>query len=196
MRIRCYRCSLLLLVGLLISAPGAHAKGKKAKTPEVPPTDGIEVVGHIPAANGPVTRLVSTHHYSSFYLYAEQAGHGLTLIDVTEVKRPAVLTSMPPTPEEGQEGLFAVAGTAAIVTNQPGAAAPAATLQTVRIMDFSDPTHPKVVREFTGVTAIGRENERGLIFVANADGVWILRQHFAEDPEVEKEYAKRVSYDH
>ena len=29
---------------------------------------------------------------------------------------------------------------------------------------------------------------------ANADGIWILQQHFALDPEVEKSYAYKVIY--
>ena len=63
-------------------------------------------------------------------------------------------------------------------------------------MDFSDPGTPKVAREFTGVTAMSRDDRRGLIFVANAEGIWILRQRLAEDPEVEKAYAKYVLYSH
>ena len=30
--------------------------------------------------------------------------------------------------------------------------------------------------------------------MANGDGIWILRQHLAEDPEVEKAYANYVMY--
>jgi hypothetical protein len=63
-------------------------------------------------------------------------------------------------------------------------------------MDFSDPRNPKVAREFTGVTAMSRDDRRGLIFVANADGIWILQQHLALDPEVEKAYANYVLYSH
>ena len=59
-------------------------------------------------------------------------------------------------------------------------------------MDFSDPKNPKVAREFTGVTAMSRDDRRGLIFIANAEGIWILQQHLAEDPEVEKAYAHYV----
>lgn len=68
--------------------------------------------------------------------------------------------------------------------------------QTIRIMNFSDPQHPVVDREFAGVTAISRDEGRGLIFIANPQGVWILRQRLAEDPEVEKAYEQRVLYDH
>jgi hypothetical protein len=51
-----------------------------------------------------------------------------------------------------------------------------------------------VTREFSGVTATSRDDRRGLIFVANGEGIWILRQHLAEDPEVEKAYANYVIY--
>jgi hypothetical protein len=61
-------------------------------------------------------------------------------------------------------------------------------------MDFSDPKNPKVAREFTGVTATSRDNQRGLIFVANPEGIWILRQHFAEDPDVQRAYEDYVIY--
>jgi hypothetical protein len=68
--------------------------------------------------------------------------------------------------------------------------------ETVRIMDLSDPRDLKVAREFTGVTAIGRDDRRGLVFVANSEGIWVLRQHLAQDPEVEKAYANYVLYSH
>jgi hypothetical protein len=51
-----------------------------------------------------------------------------------------------------------------------------------------------VAREFAGVTAVSRDDRRGLIFVANPEGIWILQQHLAEDPEVEKAYANYVIY--
>ena len=55
-------------------------------------------------------------------------------------------------------------------------------------MDFSDPLQPKITREFTGVTATGQDRTRGLIFIANGDGIWILHQRVGVDPAVEKEY--------
>jgi hypothetical protein len=61
-------------------------------------------------------------------------------------------------------------------------------------MDFSDPLHPKITREFTGITAIERDDGRGLIFLANADGIWILHQDFALDPEVQRAYEYYTIY--
>lgn len=183
--------------GLLALAASVQAKDKKVKSAPKEPQDEIEVVGHIPLTNGAVKRFVATQHYSSYYLYAEHdAGKSVTLVDVTKPSQPALLADVSYPANGGSSSLFAVAGTAALVADgQPGNAL-ADPVQTIRIMDFSDPLHPKVAREFTGVTAINRDERRGLIFVANAEGLWILRQRLAVDPEVEKAYEHHVLYDH
>jgi hypothetical protein len=187
------RFSILALLGAMALPVAAQAKNKKSKPAPKDPQDAIEVVGHIAAAGGPVTRFLTTEHYSSAYLYAEhQTGQGVTMIDVTKADRPAVLAEIPAAPG-GSDSLAVVAGTAALVTSAPAPAAAPAT-QTMRIMDYSDPQHPKVTREFAGVTATSRDDRRGLIFVANGEGIWILRQHLAEDPEVERAYANYVVY--
>jgi hypothetical protein len=41
---------------------------------------------------------------------------------------------------------------------------------------------------------VDRDDRRGLIFLANADGIWILRQKLAEDPEVKRAYDYYVIY--
>jgi hypothetical protein len=117
----------------------------------------------------------------------------VTLIDTTKANHPAVLAEVA-YPTTGSDSLVVVSGTAALVTS--GRAPPPPVPQTIRILDFSDSRNPKVAREFTGVTAINRDDRRGLIFLANADGVWILHQSRADDPEVEKAYAHHVIYDH
>lgn len=162
------------------------------KKPKADPEDAIQVVGHIPVTGGPVKRFFTTQHYSNVYLYAEhETGGNVTLIDVSKASQPKLLAEVAYGDSAGQ-GLSLVAGTAAMVTSE--ASPPPAAPQSIRIMDFSDPAHPKVAREFTGVTAMSRDDHRGLIFIANADGIWILQQHLAEDPEVEKAYAYQVVY--
>jgi hypothetical protein len=182
---------------VFLSSSAALAADKKPKVIPAAPKDAIEVVGHIPSTGRPVTRFLSTQHYSSYYLYAEhEGGTNVTLIDITRAGQPTVLSDVAYAPSTGggSESLLSVAGTAALVNSDPAAAAPAAAPQTLRIMDFSDPQHPKIGREFTGVTAIGRNDPRGLIYIANGDGIWILKQHFAEDPEVEKAYRDYILY--
>jgi len=191
MRSSCIAFAFCGLLGSLVFPVAAQTR--KTKSAAKDPQDTIEVVGHIAATGGPVTRFLSTQHYSSYYLYAEHQGsQGATMVDVTKAERPALLAEIPSMPG-GSDSLTVVAGTAALVTSAPAAAVTPQT-QTIRIMDFSDPQHPKVTREFSGVTATSRDDRRGLIFVANGEGIWILRQHLAEDPEVEKAYANYVIY--
>lgn len=195
---RSFRFSTLIFVAVGIAAfsSSAPCKDKKKKSPPKDPQDAIEVVGHIAPTGGAVTRFLSTQHYSSYYLYVEHAGSkDITLIDVSKTTQPTVLAEIPSAANGGSGSLFTVAGTAALVTDQ-AATVPAAVPQTIRIMDFSDPKQPKIAREFAGVTAMSRDDRRGLIFVANPEGIWILHQSFAVDPEVEKEYARHVVYDH
>jgi hypothetical protein len=185
----------LVAIALLVF-PASYAKNKKPKTVPKDPQDSIEVVGHIPLADGPVTRFVTTQHYSSYYLYVEHGGgKNVTLIDVTQIAKPKIIAEMPGSASGAPASLFAVAGTAALVTDG-ATAAPRTDVQTVRIMDFSDPLHPQVAHEFTGVTSMSRDERRGLIFVANGEGIWVLHQTYAEDPEVQREYARRILYDH
>jgi hypothetical protein len=115
---------------------------------------------------------------------------------VTHTARPVVVAEMAAALEDSSASLYAVAGTAALVTDGVETVSTVAKGQTVRIMDFSDPLHPKVAREFKDVTAMTRDERRGLIFVANNEGVWILHQNYAEDPKVQEEYARHVLYDH
>jgi hypothetical protein len=189
--------SVALLAGLaLMLAPAVQARNKAPNAAPPGPNDEIQVVGHVPLTDGSVARFLATQHYSFYYLYAErEAGKSVTLIDVTNVSKPSVLANVPYS-SGGSDSLAAVAGTAALITSAPAAPASAAAAQTIRIMDFSDPRNPRVAREFTGVTAMSRDDRRGLIFVANTEGIWILRQHLAQDPEVEKAYANYVLYSH
>ena len=159
------------------------AKDKKPKTSEPQAQDSIEVVAHIPPTTGTVRRFLSTDHYSSHYLYAEHdAGASVTLIDTTNAIQPTVLAEVAYPVAAGSDSLVAVSGTAALVTNS--SLAPAAAPQTIRILDLSDPQHPKIAREFIGVTAISRADGRGLIYLANASGIWILHQYRALDPKL------------
>lgn len=185
-----YRLAAVLIVAVVVSGRELAAKDKHRKADASQPQDQIIIEAHIPVTQGPVTRFIVTQHFSRSYIYAErEPGKPVILIDATKPNRPQVLSEL--APESPSSSLVAVAGTAALASDSSPtekALAP----QTIRIMDFSDPAHPKVTRQFDGVTAI--EKSRGLILLANPEGIWILSEHLAEDPQVEAEYARRVVY--
>jgi hypothetical protein len=188
-------CSLTFLAAVAVAAPGVVAKNKSIAADQSGTKDEIQVVGHIALSDGPVSRFFTTQHYSSYYLYAErEAGRGVELIDVTNSSKPAVIGDVA-YGAGSSDSLAVVSGTAALVTSAP-ATARTPVPATIRVMDFSEPRNLKVAREFDGVTAMSRDDRRGLIFLANAEGIWILKQHLAQDPEVEKAYANYVLYSH
>jgi hypothetical protein len=190
-----YHLSALALVAVIMTlAPALSARNKTPKAPVPESRDGIQVAAHIPPAVGPVLSLFATQQDRRYYLYAGY-DRGSARIDITDATRPSAPVDIPYSAERGSGSLAAVAGTSALVATGSGAPA-AASFQTIRIMDFSDPQKPKVAQEFEGVTATSRDDRRGLIFVANKDGIWILRQSVAVDPEVEKAYADYVLYSH
>jgi hypothetical protein len=178
---------LIFSILLLISIAALNGKDKHPKAQPDAPQDQIAVVAHLPLTGGAVTRFLTTEHYRRDYLYAEhESGKVLTLIDVTKLNNPVVLADMT-YPSGRADNLVAVTGNAALVASSTNTVAPT-TPQTFRIMSFTDPLHPTVKQEFTGVTAMARDDKRGLIFLANAEGVWILQEKYAMDPAYEKEW--------
>jgi hypothetical protein len=175
-----------ILIGVAVSACEIEAKKKDPKPQAAAPQDQIVIDAHLPFTSGPITRFVVTEHYNHSYIYAErEPGKPVTLIDATKPGQPVVLSELT------SGSLVAVAGTAALETDAVPAAQ-SSRPQTIRIMDFSDPAHPKLTRQFDGVTAV--ERSRGLILLANPEGIWILSEHLALDPAVEAEYAHRILY--
>jgi hypothetical protein len=185
---RDFRHFSIFSISLLISIAGLNGKDKHPKAQPDASQDQIAVVAHLPLTGGTVTRFLTTEHYRRDYLYAEhESGKALTLIDVTKLNSPAVLADMTYPTAGGSDNLVAVTGNAALVAASANNVT-AMTPQTFRIMSFTDPLHPVVKQEFTGVTAMARDDKRGLIFLANADGVWILQEKYAMDPAYEKEW--------
>jgi len=47
--------------------------------------------------------------------------------------------------------------------------------QSLRVLDMSDPANPKALQTFDSVTSVLADDSRHLIYIANKDGLWILR---------------------
>ena len=188
-----------LIAGLAVLSPIALAKAKNSspREPQSAPQDTIAVVGRVALPAGHITGLAPTRHFSSDYLYAEyDAGRKLSIIDVTKPGQPSVVSDFAYPANGAPDSLVAVAGTSALAIGKQPSAVAMAPPMSVKIMSFSDSEHPQVLREFSGITAIGRDDSRGLIFLADDTGVWILQELPAEDPAVEAAFSKRVMYDH
>jgi hypothetical protein len=188
-----YRLLAVLLVGLTVPATTLWAKKKAHADGQNAQQDQIEVEAHLqlPRTDGPVTSFLMTQHYSRYYVYAEHAAsHLVTLIDVTNPEKPVVLADITFPADQKSDQLLAAAGNAALVTQGSGNHAPTPqTPQTIRIFSFVNPLHPKVVQVFRDVIAIRQDIRQGIFFLGESNGdVWILREHFAPDPAVEKRW--------
>jgi len=59
-----------------------------------------------------------------------------------------------------------------------GAAVP----KTLNVLDVSHPDHPRIIQSFAGVTAMAIGFDFNLLFFANNEGLWILKQLWAQPP--------------
>lgn len=183
----CRRFLSTLACLIVLSSVTAVTLEAKDRHKAAPPQDRIEVTAHLALSGGSITGFLVTRHYQRDYLYAEASdGRTVTLIDVSDVSRPAVLANTTSSPRTAS--LVTAAGTAVLVADGGSATPQAITPQTFRIMSFADPIHPVVSQEFADVSAIGRDDRRGLIFLANPQGIWILHETLAVDPASEKEW--------
>jgi len=118
------------------------------------------------------------------YLCVQQLSHqGLTVIDVTKPERPKVVNQVP---LENVTMLGSGLAISETLTHSPSvgtSSAPGkaddppgsdAAPESVRVLDVSDPAHPRTVESFEGVTSILQDSARNLVYVANGDGVWIV----------------------
>jgi hypothetical protein len=184
------RLSTLRVVALFLLAAAGSQLSAKDKHKQ-PPRDQISVAAHMPLSDGPIVRFTATRHYDRAYIYAERgSGQPITLLDITDPNKPVVVSELPAS--EGAASLIAVAGTAVISTSSAATTAVSAA-QTIRLMDLSDPAHPRVTQQFENVSAVEKVSGN-LTLLANPEGIWILNQRLADNPADEERYARKVIY--
>jgi hypothetical protein len=159
---------------VFMSAPRISANTKPTEVP-------AKVVAHLALKDAPGSEMLLQNKGDKQYLYIQKASkQGFTVIDVTKPVVPSLVSL-------GAQSGDATAGKLEIVGPDVGLAEVPdknskgvirnsdSPTETVRILDLSDPAHPKVLQTFTGVTSILQDPSRGLIYLTNNDGLWILR---------------------
>ncbi len=187
-----YPAIALLLIASTAQQLPAKDKHKKPGLDQ----DQISVAAHIAVTGGPIVRFMATNHYGRSYVYAERGpGQPITLLDVSNPGKPAIVSQLEagqlPAGASAATNLVAVSGTAAISSSATETAQPS--VQTIRLLDFSDPANPKVTKQFDAVTAVERISGT-VTLLANSDGVWVLTNHLADNPEDDERYARKVIY--
>jgi hypothetical protein len=188
------KCFAMLGAALVAGTPFLLAANKPVATPE---RDRIEVIAHLPLSGGPAVQLTSGYHWRRNYLYVSHGPKAaVEVFDVTEAATPKA-TAQLDIPQQQASGIVAaVVGTAALVASPASNPAPAPAPRTISILSFADPEHPALVRRFDGVTAMLKDPSRGLVYLANPEGLWVLRMEPATDVELEREYDHQILYNH
>lgn len=146
------------------------------KPAEVP----AKVIAHLRLQEAPGGEMLLQTRGDKHYLYVQKASkQGFTVVDVTKPALPSLVNRTTSSSD-------ATAGKLELVSPDIGLAevpdknskgvirSTDNPTETVRVLDLSDPAHPKVIQTFTGVTSTLQDPGRGLIYVANNDGLWVL----------------------
>ena len=173
-----------ILAFISILAPFCLAKDKPTQSE----TQRVSVIAHLPIEGAPVSQLFVQEEGGKQYLYIRQASQsGYTIVDVSRANKPKIVKRDTSQLSNGQRlqmigGGIALsetpesAGTGGVRHELAPAKAPAAnTPQSLRVLDMSDPANPKALQTFEGVTSVLADDSRNLIYIANSEGVWILR---------------------
>jgi len=177
LKIRTVTC-VVLAVGALLSTPGAVASDSDS----YPSYLQAKVIAHLPLSGGARQMFLQQEGRRQFLYVQQPSQQGVTVIDITKPERPKVVNQVPlenlttvsfglaisETPENS-----ATVGASLAAGNVEGPSG-SGVLESVRVLDVSDPAHPRTVRNFDGVTSILQDSARNLLYVANGDGVWIV----------------------
>jgi len=158
---------------VVVSATRMSANTKATEVP-------AKVIAHLALKDAPGSEMLLQTKGDKHYLYVQKASkQGFTVIDVTRPVLPSLVN-------QTAQSSDATAGKLDIVGPDVGLAEvpdknskgvirnTESPTETVKVLDLSDPAHPKVLQTFTGVTSILQDPSRGLIYLANNDGLWIL----------------------
>ena len=173
--------SKLSMLGFLLVSlvwlPAMLATDQPAGKPtDVPAT----IIAHLPLPQATGSQMLLQKERGKQYLYVQQASkQGFMIVDVTKPDKPSLLKRSTPSEQATAGNLEMVSPDIAIAqapeknpttltsTNHP--------TETVRVLDLSDPRNPKTLETFTKVTSLLPDGGHGLIYLANNDGLWILR---------------------
>jgi hypothetical protein len=183
--------STFIIAGLLISGSSRALAARKPSTKITTQNDDqIEVIAHVAFDGTGVTQVTTGEHWRKNYLYLNSADK-ITVVDVTNGGRPNITSEYRHSLPAAQAQVQVVVGNAVLLADaQPATQVPSS----ISIMSFANPADPKMVRQFTKVTGFLIDSRRGLIYVVNNEGLWILSENPGRDLELEKQYEHELMY--
>ena len=178
MRTFCSAVAKSALLSVLFAVVGlATAKDQPPPKPtEVPAT----VIAHLPLPQAAGNQMLLQKENGKNYLYVQQASkQGFMIVDVTKPEKPDLLKRTA-APNQATAGNLEMVSPDVAIAEAPEKTPNTLTstnhpTETVRILDLSDPRNPKTLQEFNGVSSLLPDGNKGLIYLTNNEGLWILR---------------------
>lgn len=170
------RKTFAVLAGLSIlcaAAPRASARRHDA----IPTPQPSIVLAHLQIPGASVNQLILNAQGAKQYLYLDQGSNeGLTVVDVTKPSQPTVVKRKAGPKEASTRELRMIGHQLALVDSQSSAASdPEPHSSTFMLLDLSDPASPRTIQTFPGVTSTLTDGARSLTYIADRDGLWIVR---------------------
>jgi hypothetical protein len=156
-KILCRAALLMVAVGIA-AAPAVYAKPNSKRAPGQPPN----MVAHVPLSGGSVTRMLLVKKSGKEYLVLGlDSAAQVAILDVSEPGQPRLVDTA-----EGSAG--------------PPSTEVKLVADTLKFFGTSDAesvssSGPKEIRSLSGVTTFMKDKARGLIYVANGEGLWIVK---------------------
>lgn len=138
-----------------------------------------KIVSQVALSGKPTRQMFLQQEGRRANLYVRQASQqGYTVVDVTKPERPKLVNHL------SQRNLT-ILDSGLAISEKPHTASPSNSVRdagrngsrapkSLRVLDVSNPAHPRTVRTLEGVTSLVRDAARSLIYVAKGDGIWIL----------------------
>jgi hypothetical protein len=183
------RPNLLLVSAALFISTLTLARDTSAQSPTTPQSqEQVSVAGHLDLQGMPVKQILLQQRGNKTFLFLRRADkNAFTLVEVTNPANPVLVAQEALREPAGASVDLPSSGSVLAIVFVPdrnsgstgSAPASVANLPTesIRLIDLSDPKHPKVIRTFNGVTSVASDDGRKLIFLANNEGLWIVSHH-------------------
>ncbi len=157
--------TILFLVAMLSGATGLSAKSKKT------PLD--DVVAHLSLNGNDAVAIAQREVQGKHYVFINQPSKkAVIVLDVTNPKKPKVTKTVEY--PGGAQSVGEVFGTNLLLVKGEKAEGRGEYGPT-GIVAFGGPEGVDGSQPFTGLTSFLADEDRGLVYFTNADGLWILR---------------------
>jgi hypothetical protein len=181
------RAAVVFLAIGISAAPSIFAAPKPKKAV----VSNLGVIAHLQLDGGTATRMLLVQKDGKQYLYVGlSASSGVCIFDVTKPGDPRKVEKFAGA-GGAQAADFQLVGDTMAVTSHTGEATATSSIaapRSVTILNMTDPANPQQIQTFADVTSVVTDDARGLIYLSNGEGLWVVQARQPAKAEVLSSY--------